>query len=105
MSEAVMAMFLESGGYDRSLRQMRARFEQQVRSVSHAVSKYFPEGTRVSRPDGGYVLWIELPRGTASVCPNDFAGRDPVKNASSVSTCAKTSNRSSNGFHQPVVMQ
>jgi DNA-binding transcriptional MocR family regulator len=67
MSEAVVAMFLESGGYDRSLRQMRAMFEQQVRSVSHAVSKYFPEGTRVSRPEGGYVLWIELPRGTDSV--------------------------------------
>jgi len=67
MSEAVMAMFLESGGYDRSLRQMRAMFEQQVRSVSQAVSKYFPEGTRVSRPEGGYVLWIELPRGTDSV--------------------------------------
>ena len=67
MSEAVVATFLESGGYDRSLRQMRAAFEQQVRSVSHAVSKYFPEGTRVSRPEGGYVLWIELPRGTDSV--------------------------------------
>jgi DNA-binding transcriptional MocR family regulator len=67
MSEAVVATFLESGGYDRSLRQMRAMFEQQVRSVSHAVSKYFPEGTRVSRPEGGYVLWIELPRGTDSV--------------------------------------
>jgi len=67
ISEAAIAMFLESGGYDRALRHMRASFEQQVRAVSHAVSKYFPEGTRVSRPDGGYVLWIELPTGTDSV--------------------------------------
>src|SRR5436305_6695241 len=67
MSEAVITMLLESGGYDRSLRQMRGMFEDQVRSVSHAVSKYFPEGTRVSRPEGGYVLWIDLPRGTDSV--------------------------------------
>lgn len=25
------------------------------------VSRFFPPGTRVSRPVGGYVLWIELP--------------------------------------------
>ena len=23
--------------------------------------KYFPEGTKVSRPSGGHVLWIEMP--------------------------------------------
>jgi DNA-binding transcriptional MocR family regulator len=67
ISEAAVAMLLESGGYDRSLRQMRVFFEQQVRTVSHAVSKYFPEGTRISRPEGGYVLWIELPKSVDSV--------------------------------------
>ena len=25
------------------------------------VSRFFPEGTRMSSPAGGYVLWIELP--------------------------------------------
>ena len=46
---------------------MRIASEQQVRAVSRAVSKYFPEATRVSRPEGGYVLWIELPKGIDSV--------------------------------------
>jgi DNA-binding transcriptional MocR family regulator len=27
----------------------------------------FPEGTCVSRPQGGYILWVRLPKGTDSV--------------------------------------
>jgi len=62
LSQFVVASFLESGGYDRSVRTMRTAFQQQVLAVSQAVSKYFPEGTRISRPAGGYVLWVELPK-------------------------------------------
>ena len=67
IGEAALASLLESGGYDRHLRQMRIHFEQQVRQMSQAISKYFPEGTCISRPQGGYVLWVELPKGIDSV--------------------------------------
>ena len=29
--------------------------------MQEAVARYFPVGTRVSQPQAGYVLWIELP--------------------------------------------
>jgi len=29
--------------------------------VRQAIAKYFPEGTRISRPAGGYMVWVELP--------------------------------------------
>ena len=29
--------------------------------MAEAVGRYFPEGTRVTRPAGGFVLWVELP--------------------------------------------
>ncbi|MGH8074590.1 MAG: PLP-dependent aminotransferase family protein, partial [Lysobacter sp.] len=29
-----------------------------------AVARHFPRGTRVTRPGGGYFLWLELPAGT-----------------------------------------
>ena len=51
LSEAAVAEFLVSGGYDRHVRHMRLMFEQQVSAFSQAVSKYFPEGTKLSRPD------------------------------------------------------
>ena len=33
-----------------------------MESVRQAIAKYFPEGTRISRPAGGYMLWIEMPK-------------------------------------------
>ncbi len=29
--------------------------------MAQAVGKCFPEGTKVTRPTGGFVLWVELP--------------------------------------------
>jgi DNA-binding transcriptional MocR family regulator len=67
LPQLMIAQFMESGGYDRHLRNLRDVFERQVQIVSQGISKYFPEDTRVSRPDGGYVLWVELPSGCDAV--------------------------------------
>ena len=61
LPQHVVAGFIESGGYDRHLRKLRAAFADQVQRMSQSVGRYFPEGTKVSRPAGGYVLWVELP--------------------------------------------
>jgi DNA-binding transcriptional MocR family regulator len=61
LPQLVVAEFLESGGYDRHLRRLRATLACQMESVRQAIAKYFPPGTRISRPAGGYMLWIELP--------------------------------------------
>jgi DNA-binding transcriptional MocR family regulator len=61
LPQMVIAEFLESGGYDRHLTKLRTTLAAQVEMVRQAVAKYFPDGTRVSRPAGGYMLWIELP--------------------------------------------
>ena len=29
--------------------------------MAEAIGRYFPTGTRVTRPAGGFTLWIELP--------------------------------------------
>lgn len=61
LPQLVLANFLESGGYDRYLRRLRLAFSEQVRTMSQAIAKYFPPGTRLTRPWGGYLLWVELP--------------------------------------------
>ncbi len=58
----VIAEFLESGGYDYYLRKIRRTFAIQVQLMIQAIRKYFPEETRVSRPRGGYVVWVEFPK-------------------------------------------
>ncbi|SEU37572.1 transcriptional regulator, GntR family [Myxococcus fulvus] len=56
-----IARFLEEGGYDRHLRTLRRRLTEQVARMAEGVAEHFPEGTRVARPAGGSLLWVELP--------------------------------------------
>ncbi len=63
ITQRVLAEYLESGAYERQLRTLRRCYQSQVDAMSMAVSRYFPSGTRISRPQGGFVLWIELPEG------------------------------------------
>jgi DNA-binding transcriptional MocR family regulator len=65
--ELAVAEMLESGGYERSLRQLRRRFEAQVDAARGVIAESFPRGTRVTRPSGAYILWVELPRECDSV--------------------------------------
>lgn len=59
--QLAVAELLASGRYERYLREVRGRYASAVARMSDAVMMYFPEGTRVSRPQGGFVLWVELP--------------------------------------------
>jgi DNA-binding transcriptional MocR family regulator len=62
-----VAELLESGGYERTLRSLRKRFESQVDLARNVIAESFPRGTRVTRPSGAYILWVELPKGCDSV--------------------------------------
>lgn len=65
--ELAVAELLESGGYERSLRQLRRRFQAHVDAARRVLSDSFPRGTRVTQPSGGYILWVELPKACDSV--------------------------------------
>ena len=55
--------YLARGGYDRHLRQLRHTLALQQAAMSCAVQRHFPPGTKASRPEGGYFLWVEFPAG------------------------------------------
>ncbi len=61
LPQVAIAKFLESGGYEHHLRSIRRLYAGFVSQLSQAVMRYFPEGTRVTRPNGGIVLWVQLP--------------------------------------------
>ncbi|MBK5937420.1 MAG: PLP-dependent aminotransferase family protein [Halorhodospira halophila] len=67
LSTLAVADYLEQGGYDRFLRRARRNYERHVRWVAGLVRRHFPEGTRVTRPRGGFVVWVELPAGCDSL--------------------------------------
>ena len=60
-TQLAIAEFLTNGGYDHHLRTIRRIYARQVAQVRDAVGRHFPRGTRVTRPEGGFVLWVEMP--------------------------------------------
>lgn len=63
LTQMTIADFLMDGRYDRHLTRLRRACRDQLQATRRAVHAYFPAGTRISEPTGGYVLWIQLPRG------------------------------------------
>ena len=61
LPQMALAEFLGTSGYDRHLRLTRARLFAQMSDLSEAVARNFPSGTRMTHPQGGLVLWVELP--------------------------------------------
>ncbi len=60
--QIAMADYLRQGGYENHLRHLRRSLAAQEAALVAAVEAHFPEGTRLARPQGGYFLWLELPR-------------------------------------------
>ena len=60
-TQLAIAEFLANGGYDHHLRTIRRVYARQMAQVRDAVGRHFPRGTRVTRPEGGFVLWVEMP--------------------------------------------
>lgn len=62
MQQAALAEFIEGGGFDRQVRHARRAHARQVARMADAVAEHFPAGCLLSRPQGGFVLWVEMPR-------------------------------------------
>lgn len=65
--QMAIAEMLGSGGYDHYLRRVRKAYASQMQMMIQAVRRYFPEGTKVTRPTGGTVLWVEFPKGIDAI--------------------------------------
>ncbi len=78
LPQMVIAEFLESGGYDQHMRRIRREYARNVSLMSDAVMRYFPEGTRLTRPSGGFVLWVQLPENVDSLQLYELALRGGI---------------------------
>ena len=62
LTQAAIAHFLQYGRYEYHLKSIRKALHTQSLRYMQAIIEYFPEDTKVSRPHGGFVLWVELSR-------------------------------------------
>ncbi len=61
--QVAIARYLQKGGYDKHLRNLRHTLMLNQIKFIEAVERHFPAGTRLTTPQGGYFLWIKLPDG------------------------------------------
>lgn len=59
--QIAIAEFLQKGNFEYHLRSLRRAFACNLERMTQAIGEFFPEGTLVTRPKGGFVLWVELP--------------------------------------------
>jgi DNA-binding transcriptional MocR family regulator len=60
LTQAAMAHFLQAGRYDFHLKGLRKALHTQCLRYIQSIITHFPADTKISRPTGGFVLWLEL---------------------------------------------
>jgi DNA-binding transcriptional MocR family regulator len=76
--QLAIAEFLANGGYDHHLRSIRRVYARMAAQMADVIGRHFPEGTKVTRPKGGFVLWLEMPEGVDSIKLYDLAHRQGI---------------------------
>ena len=61
LPQLAIAAFMTGGAYSYHLRRIRQAYARSVAGLLQAVMRYFPPGARVTRPAGGFVVWVQLP--------------------------------------------
>tara|TARA_R110002096_G_scaffold188467_3_gene368378 strand:+ start:2097 stop:3536 length:1440 start_codon:yes stop_codon:yes gene_type:complete len=62
LQQLTLADFLASGNYARHIKALRPVLQHNSERMQALVAEHFPHTTRTSRPVGGSVLWLELPK-------------------------------------------
>ncbi|MGB8190422.1 MAG: PLP-dependent aminotransferase family protein [Chitinophagaceae bacterium] len=60
LTQVAMAHFLSIGRYEYHLKNLRKALHTQCLKYTQAITEHFPPDTKISRPQGGFVLWVEL---------------------------------------------
>jgi|SRR5687767_7821487 len=60
LTQVAMANFLKNGRYEYHLKNLRKALHTQSLKYIQAIIEYFPADTKVSRPHGGFIMWLEL---------------------------------------------
>jgi len=66
-TQLALAEFLATGGYDHHLRAIRRIYARNISQMTELIARHFPPGTRMTRPRGGFILWVEMPEGVDSL--------------------------------------
>ncbi len=64
--QAAVLEFCRRGHYQEHIRRLTKIYRKKSRRLVEAMTRYFPDETSWTEPDGGYAYWITLPEGVSS---------------------------------------
>jgi DNA-binding transcriptional MocR family regulator len=70
VSQAIVHQFASSGALERSIETVKRALRERASTLCEALRRELPDARFVS-PEGGYFLWLELPRGTDVAAMSD----------------------------------
>lgn len=76
--QIAIAKYLQKGGYDKYLRNLRQTLLVNQIKFIEAIERYFPQGTCLTVPQGGYFLWVKLPDGVDALQLHQLAIADGI---------------------------
>ena len=62
LDQYMLTRFMEQGTYERYLRSLRTLLKKQIVQFVDAINTHFPKESKVTLPEGGLLLWIQLPQ-------------------------------------------
>lgn len=65
LPQSAAAEFIASPAYERHLRRLRLSLRSAREDYADLIASHFPTGTRLTVPEGGMLLWLQLPEGTS----------------------------------------
>ncbi len=65
--QRAVADYMQSGNFNRHLRNLRAELQARMEHGMALIEKYFPSDCTVTRPSGGFMVWVEGPKSFDSV--------------------------------------
>jgi DNA-binding transcriptional MocR family regulator len=78
VSQAIVYQFCVSGALERSIETVKTALLDRAHALGDALSGAIPDA-RFRVPDGGYFMWVELPRGTDVAALFDAAAQRGVQ--------------------------
>lgn len=77
-SQIALGKYLQKGGYDKHLRSLRHTLLLNQIKFVEAIERYFPAGTCLTVPQGGYFLWVKLPDGVDALQLHHLAAANGI---------------------------
>ncbi len=79
LGQMAAAAFMGAGAHERQMGRLRGLLRQQRERMADSVAQHFPAGTRLTVPEGGLLLWVELPPALSGQALFEAALREGIR--------------------------